>query len=212
MKKTWYPERFKECRAAAKLTQNQIADVCINKSGDVLTRSAVSQWEMGDTTPEIGNAKAAIELMRKRGSKCTLDYLTGLSDDVGMDKEEFKILSLWRSLAPAAKDQISGLMESLSQTPEYVYQQTNHEDQARFNMVAEKSQSKYRIAIEAAEKAENGIKLVEKTIGTKLDEEDRDEILEILRQQYIGELSAGNKLPENEEAFDNVISLLKAKG
>ena len=71
-----FAERLKQERQLAKLSQDDIADVCLNRDGQPLSRAAVSLWEKpGGNKPTFENLVA----IAKRLS-ASIDYLVGLSD------------------------------------------------------------------------------------------------------------------------------------
>ena len=121
-----FAERFKSERERAGLTQDDIAEVCINPKGDPLSRAAIAQWEKqeGGTKPTYENLVASAQ---KIG--ISIDYLVGLTskrradqpsnaemakdgmgDYYSLSDEAVQIALRWQHLPLPAKDAIKKLI------------------------------------------------------------------------------------------------------
>lgn len=95
-------ERFKAARIRANLTQKQIADVCRDRYGNVMTNAAVSQWEQDKSIPTLENLIAACKRMG-----ASADYILGLSSTHDMayklSKEAVDHAEDWDNLTESQK-------------------------------------------------------------------------------------------------------------
>ncbi len=113
--------RFREERERAGLTQEDIATVCRNRSGEPLSSSAVAQWEQPDgTRPGYENLVAAA-----RRINTSIDYLTGITDRLyearettaqydGLPDDALRLARRWGSLPPSAREAVQRLLDVMS--------------------------------------------------------------------------------------------------
>lgn len=97
-----FAERLRAVRKERGLKQPQIAAVCKDaKTGEPITREAVSQWEKGATRPGFDHIAAVARLL-----KVSTDYLFGLTDQksgLQVSEEARKLAELWDTLSPQAR-------------------------------------------------------------------------------------------------------------
>ena len=123
--KDLFAERFRGMRQQAGLTLDDIAEVCLNRSGEAPSRAAIAQWEKADgTRPSFDNLVAAAKRMR-----VSIDYLTGLTDNPAMttafyaseklaeyrtlSAEAYALARQWDRLPPAAQRAIRELLDTM---------------------------------------------------------------------------------------------------
>jgi transcriptional regulator with XRE-family HTH domain len=71
-----FAERLKQERTRAKLSQDDIADACVNRGGQPVTKQTVSLWEKpGGNKPSFENLVFLSKKLR-----VSIDYLVGLTD------------------------------------------------------------------------------------------------------------------------------------
>lgn len=121
--------RLKLERERAGLTQDNIAEVCKNPDGEMVTRSTVSQWEkQNGPKPRFHNLIAVAKRL-----EISLDYLIGFSnrreinhrattlnaaeETAAYDKlseNAIRMAGKWQALPPEARSAIEVLLNSMS--------------------------------------------------------------------------------------------------
>lgn len=86
--KLFYAERIKALRTAANVTQSELA----NKLG--LSRSAVLNWELGRTRPDISNIPALCRALNVPISQ----FFFSAGDDTGLNREETRLVTSYRNM------------------------------------------------------------------------------------------------------------------
>lgn len=103
-----FAERFRQARRHAKLSQDDIAAVCRNRSGDQLSRAAIAQWEKpGGARPNFYNLVAAA---RRIGA--SIDWLVGLTEvESASYGSESLLLRKYKNADPRDKQIIRQLLD-----------------------------------------------------------------------------------------------------
>lgn len=102
-----FPKRLREARERLKLTQEDIASVCVRRNGNTISRAAVAQWESGDSYP---TAEFLPGISKKL--KVSIDWLFGLPpQDQGLSSEAMKLAAAWEQLPQTAKETVLHALE-----------------------------------------------------------------------------------------------------
>lgn len=117
-----FAARFREAREKAGFTQDEIASVCIGRSGGAMNSAAVAQWEKPNgTRPTFENLIAAAKYLN-----VSIDYLVGITDKSMEAREEsgrydlppeaLRIARRWLQLSLPARDAVRHLLDVMSKS------------------------------------------------------------------------------------------------